>query len=61
MSDLEMLSLYWEYEDDLPEMTDLEYDLLFHQSRVISGVRMYPYTRYWDHEKQCEVKAYLGA
>jgi hypothetical protein len=37
----------WEYEDEIPEMGDLDFDAIFPASRVIGmehgGVRMYPY------------------
>ena len=33
----------WQYEDELPELTDKEYDEMFDFSRVIDGVRMFPY------------------
>ena len=33
--------VYWEYEDELPE--DLNYDAAFGLSKVILGVRMFPY------------------
>lgn len=33
----------WQYEDELPELTDKEYDGMFDFSRVIDGVRMFPY------------------
>jgi len=58
---VEILSLEWEHEDQLPELTDVEYDLLCEYSKVIDGVRMFPYTKYWDHMNNEEVKAYLGA
>ena len=33
----------WEYEDCLPEMDQSDFDSLFPASRVIDGVRMYPF------------------
>ncbi len=41
LSDLEFIK--WEYEDELPEMYDEQYDEMFAVSKVISGVRMFPY------------------
>ena len=31
----------WVYEDELPEMTQVQFDLAYESSRVIGGVRMY--------------------
>lgn len=45
--------LCWEFEDELPEIKDSEFDEIFKSSRIISGVRMYPFiemddgTRIW--------------
>jgi hypothetical protein len=58
---VDILSMEWENEDQLPELTDLEYDLLYQYSKVVDGVRMFPYTKYWDHSKDRERKVYLGA
>lgn len=36
--------LLWEYEDNLPEEIDGKvYDALFPASKIIDGVRMFPY------------------
>ena len=49
---LETSDVRWEYEDDLPEMEDDDFDAIFKASRV-RGVRMYPFvedsngTRIW--------------
>ena len=44
---LQIAEIKWEYEDELPEMSDADFDTLFPASRVIGngwgGVRMYPY------------------
>lgn len=32
----------WEYEDELPEMEDADFDAIFKASRV-DGVRLYPF------------------
>ena len=58
---VDILSLEWEYEDQLPELTDIEYSLLYEYSKIVDGVRMFPYTKYWDHVNDKEVKVYLGA
>lgn len=39
---LEMSDVRWEYEDQLPEMSDDEFAAIFKASRV-DGVRLYPY------------------
>ncbi len=39
---LEMSDVRWEYEDELPEMEDTDFDAIFKASRV-DGVRMYPF------------------
>ena len=49
---LETSDVRWEYEDELPEMEDADFDAIFKASRV-DGVRMYPFvedskgTRIW--------------
>ncbi len=36
---------YWTHEDELPdEITDEEYQRMYPFSRIIQGVRMFPYT-----------------
>ena len=44
---LEISDVRWEYEDQLPEMEDSDFDAIFPASRVLGmecgGVRMYPY------------------
>ena len=47
--------IQWEYEDDLPEMQPEEFNLLYAQSKIIHGVRMYPYI-WLDNDE----KGYLG-
>lgn len=46
-SPLETSDVRWEYEDELPEMEDADFDAIFPASRVLGlecgGVRMYPY------------------
>jgi hypothetical protein len=37
------IKLQWMYEDELPTMTDAFYDSLYGHSRVMVGVRMFPY------------------
>jgi hypothetical protein len=39
---LETSDVRWEYEDQLPEMNDADFDAIFKASRV-DGVRMYPF------------------
>ena len=41
-SPLETSDVRWEYEDELPEMEDADFDAIFKTSRV-DGVRLYPY------------------
>lgn len=47
MNRLEISDVRWEYEDQLPEMQDADFDTIFPASRVIGGdvggVRMYPF------------------
>lgn len=33
----------WEYEDQLPEMDDYDFDKIFYASKLREGVRMYPF------------------
>lgn len=44
---LEISDVRWEYEDELPEMGDSDFDTIFPASRVLGmecgGVRMYPF------------------
>ena len=58
---IEMLSIEWKHEDELPELTGLEYDLIYGQSKVIGGVRMFTFVRTWDHAKDREQIIYLSA
>lgn len=56
MDKIKMCSLYWEYEDMLPEMGDYEYSVIFDKSEVRDGVRMFPFVKIWnpttlEHEK----------
>lgn len=41
-SPLETSDVRWEYEDELPEMEDADFDAIFKASRV-DGVRLYPF------------------
>lgn len=36
-------SMFWENEDELPHLLSFQYDLMFPLSRIIDGVRMFPY------------------
>lgn len=58
----DVYSLEWEYEDQLPEnLTDLEFDLMFHYSEIKNGVRMYPFIHIYDDlTGECK-RIYLGA
>lgn len=58
--DFEIYSVDWEYEDQLPEISDLEYDLLFVHSQIRGGVRMFPYIKIYDNEGNGK-RIYLGA
>ena len=49
------MPIYWDYEDRLPKIRPSQYDLMYPLSRIIDGVRMYPYTRDCNGEK-----VYLG-
>lgn len=42
MNPLEMSEVQWEYEDELPEMSDEDFNEIYKASKVI-GVRVYPY------------------
>lgn len=37
------MSVYWEYEDRLPKVRPSEFGVMYPLSRIIGGVRMYPY------------------
>jgi hypothetical protein len=41
---LDISDVRWEYEDYLPEMESSDFDAIYPASRVIDGVRMYPFT-----------------
>lgn len=58
---IELFSIEWQSEDKLPEMTDLEYDLCYQQSKVVNEVRMFPFIRDWDQVKDRERVVFLGA
>jgi hypothetical protein len=57
----EIYSLQWEYEDQLPEMSDLDFDLIYEQSKVIDFVRMYPYITVYCNKTGISKRIYLGA
>ena len=38
----------WEYEDQLPETINNNYNLMYRHSKIIDGVRMFPYTKIGD-------------
>jgi hypothetical protein len=40
---LNFQKIQWEYEDELPEMEDDVFDAIYTASRIVWGVRMYPY------------------
>jgi hypothetical protein len=40
---IEVSDVRWEYEDQLPKMERAMFDSIFPASRIISGVRMYPF------------------
>lgn len=44
------LDVQWEYEDQLPELPDSRYSLMFRQSKIIDGVRMFPYVQIRDEK-----------
>ena len=43
-------SIEWEHEDKLPKITEVEYDHLFEYSKVIDGVRMFPFITTYEDE-----------
>jgi hypothetical protein len=57
---LDIRPIEWEYEDELPEMSNLEYKMIYNKSRIVYGFRMFPFVRDWDHEKNIERKIYLS-
>ena len=57
----EVVSVQWEYEDNLPEMQDVDYDHLFEKSQVIDGVRMFPYISTYCNENGTETRHFIGA
>jgi hypothetical protein len=56
----EIYSLEWEYEDQLPEISDLEYDLMFEYSEIKDGVRMFPFITLYKSNGE-PYRIYLGA
>lgn len=58
----DILSIEWEFEDNLPKnLSDIEFDHLFYYSEIKCGVRMYPFiTLYDDLTGECK-RIYLGA
>lgn len=57
-----ILCVQWEAEDELPEMSKEEFDIIFAKSEVRPspvGIRMYPYV--WTIDEQGnDVKGFLG-
>ena len=64
-SPLETSAVRWEYEDELPEMEDADFDAIFKASRV-DGVRLYPFVedskgnRIWITHLPSEANAELS-
>jgi hypothetical protein len=58
----QLITVEWEYEDRLPEeMTDLDYDLAYTQSKIVDGVRMFPYVTIWNNDDGTSKRMYLSA
>ena len=57
----EVASVQWEYEDNLPEMEDVDYAHLFEKSEVRDGVRMFPYVSIYSDTDGTETRHFLGA
>jgi hypothetical protein len=48
---VELVAVEWEYEDRLPEeMTDLDYNRAYAQSKIIDGVRVFPFVTIWNND-----------
>jgi len=57
-----LASVYWEYEDELPEgLSDVEFSHMFEYSEIRDGVRMYPFIKIYDNLTGVLTKIYLGA
>ena len=57
----DVYSLEWEYEDQLPKnLSDLEFDLMFHYSEIKDGVRMYPFITVYSFDGSSK-RIYIGA
>lgn len=56
----EVHSVQWEYEDKLPEMSDVDYARLFERSEVRDGVRMFPYLEIYSNETGEATRLYFG-
>jgi hypothetical protein len=60
MTDYDLYSVEWEYEDMLPNsLSDLEYDLMFDKSEVRDGVRMFPYIKMYSDMHGTITRIYL--
>ena len=59
--DADIHSVEWEHEDELPQdMTDLEYDLIYPNSKIEDGVRFFPFIDVYDDNGDFIKKTYLG-
>ena len=57
--EFDLVGVEWEYEDQLPELNDLQYDLIYQKSELIGGVRKFPFVKIYD-DKGNPIRYYLS-
>ena len=59
---LEIYSMEWEKEENLPVMDDISYDHIYHYSKIgEAGMRMFPFITIYDPYTGAWKRIYLGA
>ena len=53
--EIDLVSVQWVSEDGLPQgISNIKYDLIYTKSKVIGGVRMFPFIEIYDNNGQPE-------
>jgi len=60
IEEIDFAEIQWDYEDELSEnVGKREYDMMFQNSKIIDGVRMFPYMEIRDRSSSRVQKYYL--
>lgn len=60
MTGYDIFSVEYDRQEDLPEMSPLDFDLIFEKSEIIDGVRKFPFIKMYDNETGTFKKIYLS-